>query len=1192
MQNLKYQSQKGKQKSHLSKPKNVFQKRLYSLQIAFLCCPKQISKVIHTLYCPNQLDVQIKQVTIFFINLSKQNLKKRFFPVLTNSLLVKTPLVSSQVKSSILPGSSQLSSLGPGTLVFANGAVLPLLPPPIRPFSIFPTTTPAPISTLIIVTTKNATHPPTAPPIDTKAVATKINSYPLLKPKSITQTTQVNKVPIPALTSKCNKHKCLEEKKAVSVKNTDVKDVGGSRKKVAESDNPDKGAKKFKSSQIEHNTEKTTDVVKKPEVAPKSSANTEKEVVNHSEEVIRLSHRKSVENVPEVTTAPSKITENPSSSQTNLHIDNPFQLCSEPAINQPTISSASFVLNELASHEETKGQPKDSSKDCVVDSSQKHVLNNELQTELKSLELHLPSAELSNDIFASFHVPPGCQNQESTSPTAAFLLAFPLVSSGTKVAEVMEENAESQAGTPNLLQIGTMDIAKPTQSYSDGLTPNLLNFDNFNFFGSKEPCSGFYNSGSSVNTTGKNMSNFAVSGNFVQNKNTKVSGENKFTADTSKQTNHSGGSKFPDYHMQMKETNSDRSVKMQGLIQGNTVDISSDIFSFKTPSVNDNYTNKNCSSYPTAKFPCNYTNYKTGTNSQQFMMDSAKHQYTPVYTSASVSNNFFNSFSADDYINTDGYTNDFQTKKSLTCAQSYQKEKPQHNLHQQKTKTQPNKLINWMTTPTTTTTTVSCKSDYFLPPALPSTNSTFTNTNNYFNSSVYSNSNDHLTHQIDPVFNKKTSDTNYNTGDENQFTWSPSKIPQFLDPQSHSFVPSTLPTLVGDLALNTTPLVENKTYNKERVSNTLNRPSRKVGACENQNQSSFFSVSQLVENQESGPAKIVSRRNSGNRSKNNTSKGSKRPGTRSDSNKEVLSGYQKNEKSGFNISVANNLFSGDKQPSRANNSKNIRSSYSAEALIGNHVPTERNNFCQTHSTNKGLVSNFINESMYFPSIEVTQDNNYSTQNYHHSNVTTFPQHFTTTFNSGYSGNNFTSTFTSSYMPSNTFMTSNTQDFLADTSNLFQNNPAPSKEKCNFSPKNYYKHTSDKVADKNQSYNCKKSKKRPINDNVLPSLDIHFLSMPGTINSPILPDDFHATYLPPNTLYPCKNPLYTKNSDTVPNTLIPPLHSSISGGRSAIQHPQMSPSVNSAGNTLTNFNLSTICPEIDKVCILVLGNGHK
>lgn len=119
-----------------------------------------------------------------------------------------------------------------------------------------------------------------------------------------------------------------------------------------------------------------------------------------------------------------------------------------------------------------------------------------------TLDLNLPPNELSNDIFASFQVPPGCQNAESTSPTAAFLLAFPLVSSGGAKGP---EATESQSGTPNLEQ-----MAKPAQVFPERLTPPL--FDSFAFFNNtstKEAGAGFYscalepppqNTSSNINT--------------------------------------------------------------------------------------------------------------------------------------------------------------------------------------------------------------------------------------------------------------------------------------------------------------------------------------------------------------------------------------------------------------------------------------------------------------------------------------------------------------------------------------------------------------------------------------------------------------------------------------------------------------------------------------------------------------------
>lgn len=71
-------------------------------------------------------------------------------------------------------------------------------------------------------------------------------------------------------------------------------------------------------------------------------------------------------------------------------------------------------------------------------------------------------SDLSNDIFASLHVPSNSHNPESISPTAAFLMAFPLVSSLNGKTEVLEEEMKDDfkyhsQTPPMLLQIGTME---------------------------------------------------------------------------------------------------------------------------------------------------------------------------------------------------------------------------------------------------------------------------------------------------------------------------------------------------------------------------------------------------------------------------------------------------------------------------------------------------------------------------------------------------------------------------------------------------------------------------------------------------------------------------------------------------------------------------------------------------------------
>ncbi|XP_076242459.1 uncharacterized protein LOC143184279 [Calliopsis andreniformis] len=71
-------------------------------------------------------------------------------------------------------------------------------------------------------------------------------------------------------------------------------------------------------------------------------------------------------------------------------------------------------------------------------------------------------SDLSNDIFASLQVPSSSHNPESISPTAAFLMAFPLVSSLNGKTEVLDEEMKEDfkyhsQTPPMLLQIGAME---------------------------------------------------------------------------------------------------------------------------------------------------------------------------------------------------------------------------------------------------------------------------------------------------------------------------------------------------------------------------------------------------------------------------------------------------------------------------------------------------------------------------------------------------------------------------------------------------------------------------------------------------------------------------------------------------------------------------------------------------------------
>ncbi|XP_075237832.1 uncharacterized protein LOC142334051 [Lycorma delicatula] len=87
------------------------------------------------------------------------------------------------------------------------------------------------------------------------------------------------------------------------------------------------------------------------------------------------------------------------------------------------------------------------------------INNNNNTSCIDDVRLSIPNSEFSNDLFTSLQVPSGSQHPESLSPTAAFLLAFPLVST-SKTSEMLvdNDNSNSQHPTPTtILQIGNID---------------------------------------------------------------------------------------------------------------------------------------------------------------------------------------------------------------------------------------------------------------------------------------------------------------------------------------------------------------------------------------------------------------------------------------------------------------------------------------------------------------------------------------------------------------------------------------------------------------------------------------------------------------------------------------------------------------------------------------------------------------
>lgn len=507
---------------------------------------------------------------------------------------------------------------------------------------------------------------------------------------------------------------------------------------------------------------------------------------------------------------------------------------------------------------------------------------------------------------------------------------------------------------------------------------------------------------------------------------------------------------------------------------------------------------------------------------------------------------------------------------------------------------------NWMTTPTKST------SEHIIP-SFPKDDVIYSNANIiggnqsvYYNStSMYSTElNTNLGQTAKKPFDLPLVNMNYQKSDaeegQNQFTWSPTKMPQFLDPVP-TFVSSTLPTLVGDLALGSS------NFNDQKYEVTNKCLKHKVAPKINfENQNNFLSVSQLVHHTEKAvPAKPIRRRNSGTGLKNNQMK-NKRLGKNNEEQKEVPQCFNRAQGNQNNLKIENKSFNCRQTGhnnfcDKRNNLKVSSTNYSAEALIGHHSQSVNNSkkdqIFSGNSIKNIPVPPYIPENImpYFPTVDLQQENIQQNQNYQN-----FPN-FTTFSNNTYPTNTFipSSTITSPYITSSTLVSdiSVVNDFGSESMGLFSNS---SLSKNKMLSKNNSGHKEDK---NNHNHPCtnnatKKVKRKASNDINLTSnlVDFSFLSIPGSTNSPILPDEFHShsTFLPPPPsqpqLYPCKNTLYPPKQNTITSTApllpLPPLPSVT---RSGIQHPEVSPSLNAVGtSSLTNFNLSTIFPEINKV----------
>lgn len=1179
-----------------------------------------------------------------------------------------------------------LTSLPSTTLLLTNNNIPTILPQPVfqnTPFIVKPT---------YILLSNGSNQNCSTAVSDSSKVNTITKSLAPIRPKkrNVTTTTQVNKVPIPALTSSYGNYLVLSSNEVVRGKAADKKEVKKKVKRALNDQSKGLGSlqepalKKSKASSELTNKEVTSaKPLKEPVIITKNvseqSVGEEKTIIqkNQSSE----SPSKPLVNISSTIIVPPSEIQLPNTSQKDPTIN--VKISSRPA--------APITLKDTPN--------------IITD---KELLNTINITTAKDIETIVNQTELSSDLFATLQVPSGSQNPDSTSPTAAFLNAFPLVSS--KIQEVLEdETSDSRRDTPTLLQIGTMDVTKTTQTVTDNLTPSLMNLENFAFFNSKDiiyqPFDNIVTTANEVIFTPATVTTAKVTEKVSPKvpKDAKIIYEHsnfKATATLAPPStqranhvalqNHNHHANIsvklndtlklddtklnkPSINVVKKNlfpvlptttTNSVPIITSSAINQMYYTSVTSTMQSSLTyhsnkvkvsPEKYPKYNNAMQQSAPKTNqnLECNTLNPfndtpKTGSNCSYNI--STTKSYSDIYAvNSNCHYNYQTDFSANfnstankQYYNKDtsqtgryyGYDNydTYKNDASSSAATNYYTDKNKF-INQQKpankaTDVIPKAPVNWMTTPDLKQTQTN--SDFLLFPSnkegeqqqVPSyPQNSFNNNpsqNSYFNASapIYPSISSDYNMISDP---KKHFDLPFqrNEHEEHQINWSPTKHVN-LD-SSHNF--GTLPTLEGDLALGTQgPYIEPKLTTPKKDLSYKAKDARRNVTPNYEISNNILSVSQLVEpcaKLSETPAKVSNRRSSGGRFKSNSSQGTSRNTKRSNNKttSEVVNAakttkykpvYNQNEVQNTFI-PDNNMWLSSNNKGASTSGKNVssRSNYTAESLISHHhqgdvASSKSSRSNQQYYHHKSLPTpSFLPDNImpYFPTMDMpTQDgNNQHNQNYAGTNsfpAATFPVSIQNSYN-----NNYNLPTPSNYLQHPNYMPDlGNHDYGLLSDNIFSHTtnvkPRTSSKvvvksdqqdtHAKKSQVNYQLATSS-----NYPQSTKKSKKKPpVAEATPPNLsNIEFgWSMPGNINSPILPDEFHAAnFLPPppnpHQLYPCKTPLYgTKQApDLTPANLLP----LPSVTRSNLQHPEISPA-NNIGPTLTNFHLSAIFPEINKI----------
>lgn len=574
----------------------------------------------------------------------------------------------------------------------------------------------------------------------------------------------------------------------------------------------------------------------------------------------------------------------------------------------------------------------------------------------------------------------------------------------------------------------------------------------------------------------------------------------------------------------------------------------------------------------------------------------------------------------------------FQNQSQPISQHDQQQQQQQQQQSSSKSKSSQNQFkptVNWMMTPEIKHNSTNI-GDIILPPIGKELE--FCHQNNFFSQSAsynqgssnqFYNNYDVTSHSFPniPVLQgepKRGSEGTFYS-EEQPFSWSPSKNMPNLEQnqnlkldQQHT-MPSTLPTLVGDLALGTNlpekqnfpPFSQNLSIRselgKEKEKDPTNRDYQMLNNQNVQHQSqsmSFLSVSQLVE-QEKAEKQQQQQHNHHQQQQQQQRKHQRKANSNPRGGKKQLDirkSMNQHEEQKTVAGFGDQNFQHHQQSQQQNDvhwrGRNCKSNYTAEALIGNDGNQEKNakyNYHQNkfpgglHSTDPMMPIN------YFPNVDNT--GGYSqvvNQNFNHSY--------------GYSSNaniypnaNFISSISNN--PTNYMMSLHENpDYLDSNNFLLPPNVATSSSNP---PKNQHLPKHNQNCDKRSySSNQKKSKRKtdavqnfefPLSGITSPLDDYHHTAsfLPHTASLyqnhahqvNVYPKGMNALAPPPppgpatapppsSSLLPSSSQISTSSTSTIPTANSVLMH-----------HP--------SGTSLTNFNLTTIFPEMnDKVDFFV------